>query len=84
MLSSDHHKFVTESLEDALGLSVCNVIPESTQYQQATINTTAILFNHIPACFMALHLVYEVFSLNDYLQGLFSNHKNDINYFTQK
>ncbi|XP_060553030.1 anaphase-promoting complex subunit 1-like [Ruditapes philippinarum] len=67
MLSSDHHKFVTESLEDVLGLSVCNVIPESTQYQQATINTTAILFTHIPACFMALHLVYEELKLNSLL-----------------
>lgn len=63
MLTTDHHKFASENLDDALGLSTCHVIPEATQSQQATVNMSAMLFSHIPACFMALHLVYEVCSI---------------------
>ncbi|XP_053374220.1 anaphase-promoting complex subunit 1-like [Mercenaria mercenaria] len=67
MLSSDHHKFVSETLDDALGLSGCHGIPEAAQSHQATVNMSAILFSHIPACFMALHLVYEELKLNSLL-----------------
>lgn len=61
MLNADHHKFAVENLDDVLGLINCQSAQDSKKCsQQAIINTGAMLFNHIPACFMALHLVYEV------------------------
>ena len=44
-----------------MGLSSPEVVPSATQCSQpCAINTAAALFQHIPACFLALHLVYEV------------------------
>lgn len=61
MLSTDHHKLVTDNLNELLRLSPCQPIPEAMQtLQQMTVNMSAILFTYMPACFMALHLVYEV------------------------
>ena len=60
-MSSDHHHHVGDSTGYAMGLTPLETVPDSTQQSQpCAINTTAILFQHIPACFIALHLVYEV------------------------
>ncbi|XP_052768449.1 anaphase-promoting complex subunit 1-like isoform X2 [Mya arenaria] len=68
VLGSEHHNMVSSSLVSCLGLSECQPVPNaSPPPQQTTINTAAILFTYIPACFTALHLVYEEMKLNTLL-----------------
>ena len=62
MLNSVHHTYVGEHLQNSLGLEACRAVPDGTLYSKpSSINTTSQLFVHIPAIFMGLHLVYEVF-----------------------
>lgn len=73
MLNSDHHRYFTESVEPLLGLPTCKAVPDTSSYSKpCSINTSAVIFVHIPSVFMALHLVYEV------------GYKTKINWILQK
>ncbi|WAR18257.1 APC1-like protein [Mya arenaria] len=64
VLGSEHHNMVSSSLVSCLGLSECQPVPNaSPPPQQTTINTAAILFTYIPACFTALHLEMKLNTL---------------------
>ncbi|XP_048246060.1 anaphase-promoting complex subunit 1-like [Haliotis rufescens] len=65
LVNSDHHRFVSENLEDALELSPCTAIPDRVAYSKpCSINDNSLLFVHSPAVMLALHLVYEEMKLN--------------------
>ncbi|XP_052275462.1 anaphase-promoting complex subunit 1-like isoform X2 [Dreissena polymorpha] len=68
LLGGELHQFMEESVGDILGLSPCQPVPDSTPLSHAsTISTSGILFAYMPACFTALHLVYEELKLNTLL-----------------
>ncbi|KAL3875250.1 hypothetical protein ACJMK2_038174 [Sinanodonta woodiana] len=68
MLNSEHHKMCSTSVEGFLGLAANDDVLDSINYSKpCSINSTAMLFTHIPSAFMALHLVYEEMKLNTLL-----------------
>ncbi|KAK3580765.1 hypothetical protein CHS0354_023054 [Potamilus streckersoni] len=68
MLNSQHHKMSSSCMEGFLGLASNDDVLDSINYSKpCSINSTAMLFTHIPSAFMALHLVYEEMKLNTLL-----------------
>nr|XP_022333509.1 anaphase-promoting complex subunit 1-like [Crassostrea virginica]XP_022333510.1 anaphase-promoting complex subunit 1-like [Crassostrea virginica] len=65
LIGSDHHKLMKSSIESCLGFR-CFVTPEQACKHSfpASINTSSILFMHIPAVFAALQLTFEELQLN--------------------
>jgi len=65
-LSSDYHRnFESHPLSRVLGLDPLEVLaPKDDFLQSLSLDYSTLLFNHIPAIFFVLHLVYEEFKLN--------------------
>ncbi|XP_056022198.1 anaphase-promoting complex subunit 1-like [Ostrea edulis] len=65
MISSNHHKSVDSAFDNHLGFQFSSeVFQVSKQSLPASVNTSAVLFVHIPAVFIALHLTFEELNLN--------------------
>lgn len=61
LIGSDHHKFIKSSIECCLGLDCSSTsVPASKHSFPSSLNTSSLLFVHIPAVFAALHLTFEV------------------------
>ncbi|KAK2177862.1 hypothetical protein NP493_574g00012, partial [Ridgeia piscesae] len=60
LLTSDHHQLTERSSGHLLGLTPRDLTPGSATQPEGSMDSTALLFKHIPRIFFALHLVYEV------------------------
>uniref|UniRef100_A0A4W3J5N0 Anaphase promoting complex subunit 1 n=1 Tax=Callorhinchus milii TaxID=7868 RepID=A0A4W3J5N0_CALMI len=70
ILTSDYHRnFESHLLASALHLDSMEVLhPKEEILQNLTLDSTMILFSHIPAIFFVLHLIYEELKLDSLMR----------------
>lgn len=60
LIGSDHHKFIKSSIECCFGLDCSSTSVQASKHSfPSSLNTSSVLFVHIPAVFAALHLTFE-------------------------
>ncbi|KAJ7419604.1 Anaphase-promoting complex subunit 1 [Pitangus sulphuratus] len=73
LLSSDYHRnFESHPVAKALRLDPLEVSPSKDDFPQSlSLDSSTLLFSHIPAIFFVLHLIYEELKLNSLMgEGL--------------
>ncbi|KAJ7425785.1 anaphase promoting complex subunit 1 [Willisornis vidua] len=73
LLSSDYHRnFESHPIAKALRLDPLEVSPSKDDFSQSlSLDSSTLLFSHIPAIFFVLHLIYEELKLNSLMgEGL--------------